>query len=160
MVTRSRFDPGSLPRRDAIHLLGFAGGLGVVASHGLLSSRAEAVNVAQAGVAPVPSGAIIRTILEDVPTARLTGMTLFHEHLSMSRQSGQPIFYDDTALIADEVRACAADGVSCIVDAGTAGLGRKIAALRTIAQRSGMLIVAGGGLHAKSDYAPDVFRKT
>ena len=160
MATRNRLDPLRLTRREAIHLLGVAGGLGILGSRELLSAEANAAHAAQAGAAPFPKGTIIRTILEDVPPARLTGTTLFHEHLSISRANGQPIFYDDTGLIADEVKACAADGVSCIVDVGVAGLGRKIAALRTIAQRSGMLIVAGGGLHAKSDYPPDVFRKT
>jgi len=132
-------------RREAIQWLG--AGLGALASRGLLA-------------APLPKGAIVRTILEDVTPDRLTGTTLFHEHLSMSRTDGKPIFYDDIGLMVDEVRACATDGVSCIVDAGVAGLGRKIEALRTIAQRSGMLIVAGGGLHSKTDFPQDVFRKT
>ena len=140
MTTRANNDPAALTRREAIHLLGVAGGLGILASH------------AEAAAAP-----IVRTVLEDVPPERLTGTTLFHEHLSIRSSDGQ---LDDTALIADEVRACKADGVSCIVDAGVAGLGRKIDALRTIAERSGVFIVAGGGLHVKSDYAPDVFRKT
>jgi phosphotriesterase-related protein len=160
MPTRNRLDPLRLTRREAIHLLGVAGGLGILGSRELLSGEANAADADQSAAASFPKGILIRTILEDVPPARLTGTTLFHEHLSISRANGQPIFYDDTGLIADEVRACAADGVSCIVDVGVAGLGRKIAALRTIAQRSGMLIVAGGGLHAKSDYPPDVFRKT
>jgi len=43
---------------------------------------------------------------------------------------------------------------------GTSDLGRKIDALRTIATRSQMHIVAGGGLHGKSDYPPDMLRKT
>jgi phosphotriesterase-related protein len=144
MVDRRANDTG-ISRRDAIRVVG-ATTLGVIAN-GL-----SATLVAQ-------GRGIIRTVLEDVPPARLTGITLFHEHLSMGRSDGQPIFYDDTGLVADEVKACAADGVSCIVDAGVAGLGRKVEALRTIARQSGMFIVAGGGLHARSDYPPDVFRK-
>ena len=35
-----------------------------------------------------------------------------------------------------------------------------IDALRTIASRSGMLIVACGGLHGKGDYPPDALTKT
>ena len=147
MSTRNDHRPFAVTRRDAIRWLG--AGLGVVASRALLS-----------GDAPAPKGAVIRTILEDIPPDRLTGTTLFHEHLSTSRSDGKPSFNDDIDLMADEVRACAADGVSCIVDAGVAGLGRKITALRAIAERSGMFIVAGGGLHAKSDYPQDVFRKT
>jgi phosphotriesterase-related protein len=136
-----------ISRRDAIRVLGAAAGLGVVATRLSVTPASQ-------------SRAIIRTILEDISPERLTGTTLFHEHLSMGSANGQPIFYDDTDLMAEEVRACAADGVSCIVDAGVAGLGRKIEALRAIAQRSGMFIVAGGGLHVRSDYPPDVFRKT
>ncbi|MBV9359879.1 MAG: hypothetical protein JO292_00685 [Betaproteobacteria bacterium] len=146
MPIENELAPLRRSRREAIRWLG--AGLGVVASRGLLSASAT------------PKGPIVRTILEDIPPDRLTGMTLFHEHLSMSSGDGKPIFYDDIDLMVDEVRACAADGVSCIVDAGVSGLGRKIAALRTIAQRSGMYIVAGGGLHAKSDYPQDVFQKT
>jgi predicted metal-dependent phosphotriesterase family hydrolase len=170
MLTRHHLDPHRLTRREAIHLLGIAGGLGVLGSRELLSGEASPAEAAQAATdaparahastEPLPRGAVVRTILEDVPPARLTGITLFHEHLSISKPNGEAIFYDDTGLIADEVKACAADGVSCIVDTGVAGLGRKIGALRTIAQRSGMFIVAGGGLHVKSDYPPDVFRKT
>jgi len=149
MTTRYSRTPLRLTRREAIRWLG--AGLGVAASRGLLAAEATA---------SFPKGAVIRTILEDISPDRLTGTTLFHEHLSMSSFDGKPIFYDDIDLMVDEVRACAADGVRCIVDAGVAGLGRKIPALRAIAQRSGMFIVAGGGLHAKSDYPQDVFRKT
>ena len=53
-----------------------------------------------------------------------------------------------------------ADGVRCIVDMGTSDLGRRIDALRAIATRSGMHIVAGGGLHGKSDYPPGTLHKT
>jgi phosphotriesterase-related protein len=137
----------AITRRDAMRVLGTGAGLGVIAS-GLSASVAS------------QSRGIVRTIVEDIPPARLTGITLFHEHLSTARPDGQPSFYEDTSLIADEVKACAADGVRCIVDAGTAGLGRKIEALRTIARRSGLFIVAGGGLHARSDYPADVFRKS
>src|SRR4029079_16230419 len=149
MSTRIPSDLLRPSRRELMRRLGAAGGLGVAASLGLVPGDARAAE------AP-----IIRTLLEDVPPARLTGITLFHEHLSMARANGQTIFYDHTGLLADEVKACAADGVSCIVDAGVQGLGRKIDALRTIARQSGMLIVAGGGLHAKSDYPADVSRKT
>src|SRR5262249_32815858 len=58
------------------------------------------------------------------------------------------------------VAACRPSGVRCIVDMGTSDLGRKIGALRAIATRSKMHIVASGGLHGKSDYPPDTPRKT
>jgi len=135
-----------ITRRDAIRILGAGAGL-AVAGVTLRDARSAA-----------PNGPIIRTILEDIPPSRLTGATLIHEHLSMS--SGSPSFYDDVALIADEVKACARDGVSCIVDTGNADLGRKIDSLRTIAARSGVYIVASGGRYRKVRYPPDVFRKS
>jgi phosphotriesterase-related protein len=136
-----------MTRRDAIRMLGIGAGLSAIPADTF------------AGAA-VQSRAIIRTILEDIPPARLMGPTLMHEHLSMGRADGGPTFYDDVALLADEVRACGRDGVSCIVDTGNAGLGRKIEALRAIATRSGVFIVASGGWYRKVSYPPDVFRKT
>jgi phosphotriesterase-related protein len=138
----------AISRREAIRILGAGAALGAIS--GRLDARG----------APHPAEssqrkAIVRTILEDVAPERLSGTTLIHEHLSSSAA-----FTDDVGLIADEVKACAQDGVTCIVDAGTDGLGRKIDALRTIATRSGMLIVACGGLHAKDDYPADALTKT
>src|SRR5258708_7500396 len=126
-----------ITRRDAIRILG-AGAAGLVAAN------PREVDAA------VQSRTIVRTILEDIPPERLSGTTLIHEHLSMSRADRAPTFYDDVGLIADEVKACAQDGISCIVDTGNAGLGRKVDALRTIATRSGVHIVASGGLYRKT----------
>jgi predicted metal-dependent phosphotriesterase family hydrolase len=94
-----------------------------------------------------------------VAPERITGTTLIHEHLSFG-SPGKSNFTDDLALMAEEVKASAADGIRCIVDAGTQGLGRKIDSLRAIATQSGMLIVACGGLHRKSDYPADAMRKS
>jgi phosphotriesterase-related protein len=145
-----------LTRRDALRILGAGVGLGTI----------DAMP-GQAAAAPAPSRpasqhrTIVRTILEDVPPERLSGTTLIHEHLSFGRADVPALsFYNDLTLMSEEVKACAQDGVTCIVDAGGRDLGRKIDALRTIATRSGVLIVACGGLHVKSDYPADVFRKT
>jgi len=135
-----------ITRRDAIRILGAGVGFAAVA--------------ANTGGAEGASSPIVRTILEDVPPERLSGTTLIHEHLSMSRADGGHTFYDDVDLIAAEVKACARDGVSCIVDTGNAGLGRKIDALRTIATRSGVLIVACGGFYRKSTSPPAVLQKS
>jgi predicted metal-dependent phosphotriesterase family hydrolase len=136
-----------LSRREAITLLG------------ALAVSLQRSAAAQPGV---PKGAVVRTILRDVPPERITGATLIHEHLSMGNTGDNPAlkFYRDVNLIADEVKACAGEGVSCIVDTGGMDLGRSIDALRTIASRSGMLIVASGGLHSKDGYPPDTFQKT
>jgi phosphotriesterase-related protein len=141
----SERDFRELTRREAVTLLGGVAGLG------LLTAWEEE-----------PARAVVRTILRDVPPEHITGATLIHEHLSMGSGSNNAAvkFYQDLALMADEVKACANDGVSCIVDAGNLDLGRSIDALRTIATRSGMLIVAGGGHHTKKVYPADTFQKT
>ena len=136
-----------ITRRDAIRILGAGAGLAVIAA------------TYRDADAAVRSRPIIRTILEDIPPERITGTTLIHEHLSLSTP-GAATFYDDVALIAEEVKACAQDGVSCIVDTGNAGLGRRMDALRTIATRSGVHIVASGGFYRKVRYPADVFQKT
>lgn len=147
--------PPGITRREAIRILG-AG-----AAMGALSGRLDAAVALQPSRAASRRRPIIRTILEDVAPDRLTGATLIHEHLSFGIPGlARTQFYDDVGLMADEVQACKADGVSCIVDAGTDGLGRKIDALRTIASRSGMLIVGCGGLHGKADYPADALTKT
>jgi phosphotriesterase-related protein len=147
--------PRSVSRREAVRIIGLGAALGAVSR---LPGAAGASQLSRPASRGRP---IIRTILEDVDPERLTGTTLIHEHLSFGLPGvARTKFYDDVSLMADEVKACTADGVSCIVDAGTDGLGRKIEALRSIASRSGMLIVACGGLHGKGDYPPDALTKT
>ena len=96
-----------LSRRHAIRLLGFGSGLGLAAA-----TRAIAAPPlrAAAGQKPgIPKGAIIRTILKDVPPDRLgTGATLMHEHVTAG---------NDVDVLVDEVRASGQEGVSCLVDA-------------------------------------------
>jgi phosphotriesterase-related protein len=137
-----------ITRREAVTLLGSAFAAGLYPS--------------TAGQRAFPKGAIVRTVLRDVPPERITGATLIHEHLSMNAGGNNPAFgfYRDLDLMADEVRACAEAGVSCIVDTGHPDLGRSIDALRTIARRSGMLIVAGGGLHSKGVYPAETLQQS
>jgi hypothetical protein len=119
-------------RRDAMRLLGFGGSLGLAAGHALAAPRAAAQKIA------IPRGAVIRTILKDVPSDRLgNGAALMHEHVTAG---------NDVEVLVDEVRASGQEGVSCLVDAA---VGRRrpgaIENLRTIASRSGVHIVAAGG---------------
>jgi phosphotriesterase-related protein len=149
-----------LSRRDAVKLLGMGGtGLGVLTTVGKRVAAADAWLGSSAPPA-APTRAIVRTILKDVTPDSITGATLIHEHLSFGNDASALNFYNDVDLIAAEVKACVIDGVSCIVDTGTLGLGRHIDNLRTIATRSGVLVVACGGFHVKSDYPPDIFHKT
>ena len=111
-----------------------------------------------------PEGAIVRTILADVPPAALAGgATMFHEHLQLGfgyyttpPSSGgvpggaSPPTDADTARFLDlavsELQMAAADGVGCIVDAAI-GLRseRELDNLRQMAVRSGMHVVVAGG---------------
>src|SRR4029077_8908684 len=132
---------GALTRREAVTRLGVGAGLSlltVLRDQTALASSLQGSAVAQPAF---PKGAIVRTILKDVAPERITGATLIHEHLSAGITSKNPAlkFYQDLDLMVDEVKACANDGVSCIVDTGNVDLGRSIDALRTIATRSGML---------------------
>ena len=133
-----------------------------------LLTRRELITVLAAAALPLPAPQakpIIRTILRDVSPAEIDGPILIHEHLSLGGtdwgiERPTSKWYDDVDLIASEVAACRASGVRCIVDMGTSDLGRRIDALRTIATRSKMHIVASGGLHGKSDYPPGTLGKT
>src|SRR5947207_101346 len=104
-------------RRDALAILGASASAGLVATF----ARAQAND-------PVfERGAVIRTLLADVPPERIDGPVLFHEHLSirypltkaLAEREGRPVpasFSDDVDLMIEETKAAAADGVRCIVD--------------------------------------------
>ena len=84
----------------------------------------------------LPKGAIIRTILKDLPPDALaSGATLIHEHLG-----------GDVELMVDELKGAAGDGLGCLVNATT---GRRtdeqVDAVRRIAMRSTVQIVLAGG---------------
>ena len=151
-----------MTRREAVTLLGAGAGLGLLTALRDETALAASLQKSTATQSAFPKGAVVRTILRDVPPERIAGATLIHEHLSMGSTSDTPAlkFYKDLDLMSEEVKACANDGVGCIVDVGGLDLGRSIDALRTIATRSGMLIVASGGLHLKDGYPPDTFKKT
>jgi phosphotriesterase-related protein len=130
------------------------------------------------------TGAVIRTVLKDVPPETLAGgATLFHEHLSMSHDfvpkmgkafaallsaPGHPAptlptltlpwFMEDLGLMADEMRAAKNEGVACIVDGGHPDMGRDLQFLKQLSTRSGMPIVAGFGYYAQPFYPPELER--
>lgn len=156
-----------LSRREALALLGLGAPMGLLTA---LPDPGLAVGALQrAGgrtTAPAyPKGAIIRTILKDMPPDRLgTGATLIHEHLSLGKTAWGPPrptwqFAGDVRLMTEEVNAMPEGRVSCIVDAGNMGLGRSIGQLRQIAMQSKVHIVACGGLRLKADFPPDIAQK-
>ncbi|HYL37459.1 MAG TPA: hypothetical protein VEV17_16210 [Bryobacteraceae bacterium] len=145
---------GRFNRREVISLLGASGAV-------LLAKAASGAKAPD-----FPRRAIIRTLLKDMPPAEMgTGVTLFHEHLSMdiarligprppnARPLPPPIGVD---LMIQEVQAAQKDGITCIVDGGHADMGRDLEALKQIAQRTGMHIVAGGGYYMERNYPPEI----
>ena len=163
-----------LGRRDAMRLLG-AGTAGFVAAGGGETSPDPTVPVSAADTAArsttaTPEGPFIRTILRDVAPGELgDGAVLMHEHLSATSpypfeppppREVPPHFTGDVELITDEVRIAGTEGVACIVDGGHADMGRNLDALRTIAQGSGVHIVASGGFYAERAYPPGIAAKT
>src|SRR5215467_5844407 len=110
----------------------------------------------------VPRGAVIRTVLKDIaPDSLGSAATLFHEHLSFewARVTGRqdrPGPDKDAASLGDQLDIAAAEGVGCIVDAGTTDVGRDVGFLRQIAARTRVHIVACGGLYMQRTYPADI----
>jgi len=78
-------DSKELSRREALGLLGMGAGFGiaiVVAEEVGLTQAAGWLTATSARPATFPRGAIIRTLLKDVPPEALaSGATMFHEHV-------------------------------------------------------------------------------
>jgi phosphotriesterase-related protein len=162
-----------LTRRDVLKVIGSSAA--AVALQGIACAADEI---------HFPTGAVIRTVLKDVPPEALAGgATLFHEHLSMShdfmlklreafatllstqgRQGPalppptQPWFMEDLPLMVEEMRAAMSEGVACIVDGGHPDMGRDLQFLKQLSARSGMPIVAGFGYYAQPFYPPEIER--
>jgi len=145
-------------------LLGVGAGAGVAS---MLRSDVEALGWLQgrgatAASVTFPPGAIIRTLLRDVPPESLSGgPTLFHEHLSINlSNSAAPHYTADVAMMANEARGALRDGIACIVDGGHADMKRDLDALRRITTESGLPIIASGGYYMQRTYPPDVASKS
>ena len=138
-IPRDRADRSATrySRREALGLIGAAAGAGLVAATaGTQRVRAQQ-RFTSAEPPAFPNGAIIRTLQGDLDPATLAnGATLFHEHVGRT----------EVDLAVEELRACAFDGLGCIVDAAT---GRRspeqVRALEAIAARSDVRIVMAGG---------------
>jgi predicted metal-dependent phosphotriesterase family hydrolase len=146
--------------------------------------EALAVLVASAISQGKAAGAIIRTVLKDMPPEALAGgATLFHEHLSLAPDfmpkwislaraqnpqakagppppqappSDRPYFMRDLDLMAEELRAAAKEGVACLVDGGHPDMGRDLDFLKQLSMQSGMPIVAGCGYYSQPFYPAEI----
>jgi phosphotriesterase-related protein len=150
----------AITRRRALTWLGGSAALGAAAA---LDREAAALvlfgqRAPQAAGPMFARGAVIRTLLKDLPPDALAGgPVLFHEHLSMHYPpQAKAHFTDDVALMVDEARAARTDGIACIVDGGHPDMSRSLDALKRIATESGMPIVASGGYYMQRTYPPDI----
>jgi phosphotriesterase-related protein len=155
-----------MSRRRAVTLLGAGAGLGFFSgarpAARLLAAPWQA---AASGTTKVtfPRGAIIRTILKDLPPEALAnGSTLFHEHLDgvYSRDTRQlklppPSSADITPVIADVKEAMTA-GVVCIVDGGHPDMGVNYEHLKQISQQTGLHVVVSGGYYIQNTYPAEI----
>src|SRR5262245_51517587 len=125
-----------LTRRQAIGVLGACAGAGFATA--LKGEAAAAPQNAFKSVqrVTVPKGAIIRTVLKDLPPDALAGgATLIHEHLG-----------GDVDLMVEELRGAAADGLGCLVNATTSRrTDEQVDTVRRIATRSSVHVVMAGG---------------
>ena len=151
-----------MTRREALALLG--------------AGAVSCGNTSAAAAPKFPKGAIIRTVLKDLPPEALAGgATLFHEHLSlapdfmpkwMALARGQPppqappadpaFFMRNLDLMVDEIRSAAKEGVACIVDGGHPDMGRDLDFLKQVSMQSGVPIVAGCGFYSEPFYPPEI----
>jgi phosphotriesterase-related protein len=151
-----------LTRREAIGLLG-AGGVGLLATQSVLAGPGLQSGPAGAGQAvSFPKGAIIRTILKDLPPDALTGNILFHEHLDgvYSRDSRQlklpPPSTADIAPAVADVKEVMKTGVVLIVDGGHPDMGVNYDHLKQISEQTGLHVVASGGYYLQNTYPAEI----
>lgn len=146
----------TLTRREALGLLGAGAVAGV-------TGRVTGAQAVQTPTRPMfPQGAIIRTLVQDVPPEALaSGPSLFHEHLSMRYPLGAAQhFTDDVALMIEEARLAKADGIAAIVDGGHADMARNLDALKRITAESGLPVIASGGYYMQRTYPADLSAKS
>ena len=168
-------------RRLGLAGIGLAAGCGGATGPESTDAPAETAAVAETTTSIFPDGAIVRTILGDVPPDALTGgATLFHEHMSLSipywdqllagipnlpretflGSEDDPYFMQDVDVMVAELQAAVQDGVALLVDGGHADMGRDLTFLRTVSEQSGMAIVASGGYYTDPFYPPELAGQT
>jgi len=109
-----------------------------------------------AGTRTAPSGgeaapASVVTVSGRHPVPTL-GVVDAHDHLFLDSPAlaGQAI--DDVDRVTDEVLDARATGISCIVEMTPIGLGRNPAAMRRVAEATGVAIIAATGYHRDAHY--------
>lgn len=175
MTIRTRSRSATMTRRQAIGFLGVGAGFALgsaLRGDGGLDAAALFRGAPANRMPPIPRGAIIRTILKDVPPEGLgNGSILFHEHMSFDRTFFEKMrpanaprpatpppasYLENVDVVLEEVKASGKEGISCIVDGGHPDMGTSYANLKAIAERSGVHLVASGGYYLQTTYPPEV----
>jgi phosphotriesterase-related protein len=172
----------SISRRDAIGLLTAGAGLTLVDAllepALALGQPGRWLAASSASKPTFQKGSFIRTVVKDIAPEELSsGSVMIHEHIGGRFTATPPpppgsdmlpgvvaprneAEYID--LMVDELKMSRADGVSCLLDASSAGRrsDQTLANLKQISMRSGMHIVIGGGyyqdLAIPAKYPPDI----
>jgi phosphotriesterase-related protein len=160
--------PVRMSRREAVALLTCGAGLANARREGPALAFGQPggwFSARSPSKVTFPRGAVIRTIVKDIPPDALTsGSVQVHEHIGgIFRPTPPPppdselvpgvVAPKDEAeyleLMAEELRMSRAEGVSCLVDAAAAGRrdDRTIENLKQISTRSGMHVVVAGGYY-------------
>jgi phosphotriesterase-related protein len=141
-------------RRRALAMLATSAGAAAAVGRDASATAWLGQGAPQSKPPTFPPGAVIRTLLRDVPPGELAGgPILFHEHLSMHYPpQAKEHFTDDVAMMVDEARAARRDGIALIVDGGHADMSRSLDALKRIATESGLPIVGSGGYYMQRTY--------
>ena len=95
--------------------------------------------------------AFVRTVLGDVPAARL-GRCDYHEHLFQVSPLLAGDELDDERRSGEEAATLTAAGIDAMVEATPTGLGRDPAAVARISARTGLAVVHVSGAHRHEHY--------
>jgi phosphotriesterase-related protein len=95
----------------------------------------------------------VRTVTGDIPGESL-GLTLCHEHLSLNMHPLYPADYvlTDLGIVSHELERVKAVGFTSIVDCGTQEHHRDPVFLKTLADRTGMHVIACTGFYREDLY--------
>jgi predicted metal-dependent phosphotriesterase family hydrolase len=162
MMKDSRSAQGS--RRRLLRLLGVGIGFRAFSAMTSAVSPLPAPPQVASGARKVtfPRGAVIRTILKDVPPEDVNGNILFHEHLDgvYSRTERQlklpPPSSQDIAPVIADIREAMKTGLVLVVDGGHPDMGTNYDHLKEISRQTGILVVACGGYYLQNTYPAEI----
>lgn len=103
------------------------------------------------GVASDAGTGVVRTILGDIPAARL-GRVDAHEHVFLRTPALPDSEFLDPGRMTTELSHVLASGIETVVDLTTIGIGRQPVQLADVSRRAGVHVVAATGFHRDAHY--------